>query len=255
MEPARLTPAGHVQITTSVGGTLPTGEPLSMMRDLRKVRRSEKFSVSSAEDLALGTASMLVSAPGFSSTAAMSIGLSRSYEFSTRVSTSAARVGMRHQLFRMRPGVYGSIGVGATHYFAPLDIEALNNHVTIHHFQRSEIDIPLHVGISGRTGHVWLGPKLVLANYNADVSACLTSSDGMCTTQGRMRMNGTASYMGGQFGLALGYRRFWFGIELTAMRLTTNANLHMNVSGAKTTLPFSPDGWLFSPAVGIISWW
>ncbi len=254
MEPARLTPPGHVQITTSASGTLPTGEPMSLLRDLQRVSKSEKLNLDSAEELALGTASLLVNAPGMTSTASISVGLNRQYEISARVSTSAARFGMRHQLFRARPGVYGVVGLGLTQYFAPLDIETFSNRAQIHSFSRQEVDVPLHLGISGRVGHLWLGPKLVFARYDADVSACLDITGGVCRTHGRMNMRGTAMYSGGQFGIALGHRRFWIAAELSALHLGANADLNVNVSGIKSRVPFTPDGWLFSPAIGVITW-
>lgn len=254
MEPARLTPAGHLQVTTSASGTLPTGEPMTLMRDLQRVSRAEKISLSSAEELALGTATLLVNAPGLTSTAALAVGVSRNYELSVRLSTSAVRFGVRHQIFRARPGIYGVVGLGVTQYFAPLDIESFSKRAQVHSFSRNEIDIPMHFGISGRVGHLWLGPKLVLAQYDADVSACLDTTGGVCRSQGRMRMRGTATYAGGQFGLAIGYRRFWVALEMSAMHLGARADLDVNVSGIRKSIPFTPDGWLFSPAIGVISW-
>lgn len=253
MEPARLTPAGHVRFTTSASGTLPTGEPMSLMRDLQRVSKVEKLNLGSAEELALGTASLIVNAPGLTSNAALSIGMSNNYELSARISTSAARFGMRHQLFRARPGMYGVIGVGVTEYFAPLDIDTFSNRAQIHHFTRREIDMPLHFGVSGRLGHVWIGPKLVLARYDADISACLDTSGEGCVTHGRMRMRGTATYAGGQVGAALGYRRFWIAIEVSVMHLGARADLNIDVGGLKKAVPFAPDGWLFSPALGVIT--
>jgi hypothetical protein len=254
MEPARLTPAGHVQVTTSASGTLPTGEPMSLMRDMQRVSKLSTFTPDTAEDLALGTASLLVNAPGLNSNAAVSIGLTRSYELSARVSSSATRFGLRHQLFRVRPGFYGAVGLGVTQYFAPLDIETFSSRAHVHRFQRQEIDVPLQLGFSGRAGHLWLGPKLVVARYNADVSACLSIHDGVCGVEGRMNMRGTATYAGANIGFAVGYRRFWVAAELTAMHLNAEANLDVNVSGARSRLLFAPQGWLFSPALGVITW-
>lgn len=253
MEPARLTPPGHFQITTSASGTLPTGEPMSLMRDLQRVSKVEKLSLSSSEELALGTASLLVNAPGLTANAAAAIGMSHNYELSARISTASARIGLRHQLFQVRRGFYGVVGVGATEYFAPLDIGAFSDRATIHHFSRREIDMPLHFGLSGRVAHFWGGPKLVLATYDVDVSACLDTSGDGCASHGRMRMRGVATYAGGQVGVAVGYERAWLAFELTAMHLSARADLNVNVGGIGKGVVFAPNGWLFSPALGVMT--
>jgi hypothetical protein len=77
---------------------------------------------------------------------------------------------------------------------------------------------------------------------------------GVCRSEATVALSGTAAYVGGQLGVAVGYRSIWVGAELTVMRLGTSADLEVTSGDRTSEGRFDPSGLVVSPAIGLITW-
>jgi len=75
-----------------------------------------------------------------------------------------------------------------------------------------------------------------------------------CGSTAAVSIGGTAAYVTGQFGLAVGYKQFWVAAELTVGRVGKSGNVDV-VQGARVEEGvFAHEGLVVSPSVGIIAW-
>ncbi|MEM9191120.1 MAG: hypothetical protein AAGF12_18200 [Myxococcota bacterium] len=201
---------------------------------------------------AVGAAVVQPPAPGLQISAAY--GILPRLEVGLRTSVNALRGWARWQFLKVRPGVYGSVGVGVTGYLYGFPVQNFTSRVEVHEYQRIDYDMPLLFGYSGRYLHVWGGPKVVLSTFDAGFRACTHRVDGTCREQSEVSLDGTAAYLGGQLGFAVGYRRFWVGFELTIVRLGTEADLALSSGDEVAEARFEHSGMVLQPAIGVISW-
>ncbi len=252
MEPARITPLHHVQVTAGGAAVSTSGPMRQALDDIKSIRNPM-----SSEDLATAAdaaTAALVHAPTASGQVALSYGLSRHIEVGVGTTMDAVRLWTRWQFFRMKPGFYGAFGVGVSTYLYGFPIGSFTDRVDVTSFGRREIDVPVSFGYSGRAFHAWLGPKLVLADYDAHMTVCAVKGSGQCNRSVDLSLGGTATYLAAQFGLAVGWRRFWVAAELTVARVNAHADLSLSGAGMHLTHTFDRKGLVLSPAVGIITW-
>lgn len=252
MRPARLVPPGHVELGTSFEASLPSGE----VRDALDRARGISGELTSAEVgvLADAATAALVHSPGVGMQISLAYGVSRRVELDARVSMTAVRGGLRIQLLRARPGIYVALGLGVTHQFVGLPIQRFTSAAELTSFSRQELDVPLTAGFSSRAFHLWLGPKLVVARYDASVSACLDRQDGLCAMPATMALDGTAAYLAGQLGLAIGWKSVWLAAELTVARLGVDATMQIDASSTHEAHSFGGGGVVVAPSVGLFAW-
>ena len=72
------------------------------------------------------------------------------------------------------------------------------------------MDVPLLIGTSRDFFRVWVGPKLLMTWFHTDMTLSIPN-DAVSVA----RFDGMVTYLGGQGGFALGYRKAFFAIELT----------------------------------------
>lgn len=252
MRPARLVPAGHVELGTSFEASLPSGEIRDALDRARGI--SGELTRADVGLLADAATAALVHSPGIGNQISLAYGVSRRVELDARVSMTAVRGGLRVQLLRVKPGIYVALGVGVTHQFVGLPIQRFTSAAELRSFSRQELDVPLTAGFSSRAFHLWLGPKLVVARYDASVSACLDRQDGLCAMPATMALEGTAAYLAGQIGLAIGWKSVWLAAELTVARLGVDATMQIDSAAMHEAHTFGGGGLVLAPAVGLFAW-
>jgi hypothetical protein len=254
MLPAKTTPPGHVQVTGGLGGNLLAGEPIDTLKALSDIGSLKTIDPEKARRLGNGTAVFFAQPPGLNSYLSLAYGLNRRFEVGARASIDSVLGWTRWQFMRARPGWYGALGLGLGTALTNASLEAFTNLAQTDSFSRHEVHMPLLFGYSSPILHVWTGPKFIFADYHVRVSVCPNIGSEKCLVQGTSRASGTASYLGGQLGLAIGYRRFWVAVEASIMRTHVTADLAVDIEDVYEQFHFSDTGWSFSPAIGLIVW-
>jgi hypothetical protein len=261
MEPARIVPQGHIQVTGVLGGSLPAGDLLATIDDIGDIEVGPDSTLSddAVRTLARGSAIVFIHPPGVNAHVGIAYGITRNFEIGMRGSPDAVRGWTRWQFLRVKPGIYGALGLGLGTYFEGFPVEdftdlARSDPEVAEPYRRYEVDMPLQVGISGRSGHLWLGPKFMFADYDVAASVCGVRAEESCIDWGTMGITGTVEYFGGQIGGAIGYEQIWLAAEITAMDLSVDAMLDIDVADTREVLRYRTEGVAFSPAIGVIGW-
>ena len=257
MEPARIVPEGHWQVSGATTAGMPVGDPLSAIEEIASLEGVEGASAMTPEQirtLAKGSSIIFIHPPGVSAYLSAAYGVSRHFEIGMRGSADTARGWIRWQFLRVRPGIYGALGLGYATYFQGFPVEDYTDLARPVSFSRQEMDLPVQLGLSGKLGHIWFGPKLVAANFEVEESVCAITKNGVCLGWGSTRVTGMATYFGGQLGGAIGYERLWVAAELSFMSLNVRADLDVDVAETKELIDYRTKGWALSPSLGIIAW-
>jgi hypothetical protein len=200
-----------------------------------------------------GTA-VVVQPPSVGGSVSAAVGLSRRFALSLRASGNAARGALRWQFLRVAPGFYGSLGVGVSTYFYGFPVQQFVPDLSLDDFSRVELDVPLSFGVSGKLGHLWFGPKLVFSSYDARITACVDGTAGSCAREATLGVGGTAFYVAGQLGAAIGWKRVWLAAELTVAYVSASADVALSMSGRSAQHRVSSDGIVLQPAIGLLVW-
>lgn len=256
MQPARTVPAGHLAIATSAEVSVTSGPMRDALEDLRELDENDPMTREELQIAADAGTAALTQAPAVGGQISVAYGISKRVELDVRTTGSSFGAGFRFQFLRVAPGFYGAIGAFGAMYLYGYPIGSFTDRVDVSSFGRRELSVPLQFGWSGRVAHFWFGPKLVLADYDADMSVCLSEgSAGACAQDADVTLEGDATYWAGQVGLAVGYRRFWVAAELSVAHVDANADLGLTTAGAPPMKhTFDRTGTVIAPALGIITW-
>ena len=254
LTPARTTPAGHLSIVSGVEQISTGGEHGALLEAAADLPNEDRTPTEQVVDVADATSAALVHAPALGYRIALAYGVSQRVEIGLSTSLNAVRGSFRYQFLRAAPGFYGVIGLGATAFLSGYPVGQITDEITVESFDRQELDLPLHFGYSGQIFHLWGGPKAVFARYGAEFGVCARRSEGRCARWANAQMDGTAAYLGGQIGIAIGYRRAWLAAELTVARLGMNADMAVRDREVNEERTLGLEGLVVSPAVGGIFW-
>lgn len=253
MMPARTTPEGHLQITSSVEVTDTSGairESIDALEDLEGGRMTREQISIAAEAASVA----LVQPPSIGYQLSASYGLTRRVELGVRTSMSAVRGWTRYQFLRASPGLYGAVGLGVSGYIYGFPIQQFTDQVRVTDYDRWDIDVPLSFGYSGRAFHIWAGPKLVLSDIGGSVTVCVDQDAGRCSSEANVSLDALARYVAGQLGIAVGWSQFFIAAELTVARVDTESTVSVTHGGVTESESFDADGVAITPAVGFILW-
>lgn len=251
LQPARIVPAGHVQLSLATDATVPRralGDSVQELADSKKPSNRVE-----ATELLQQAASTLVQPPSANLRGQVAVGLSKRFELHAGASLSSAKGGIRWQFLRKRPGLYGVLGVAAHATFRAPPLERATDAVQLSRYRRADVEVPLSFGYSNRWIHLWGGPKLVWSGLRAGLQSCAERGDD-CVADVSARLTGAALYSAGQVGVALGYRRFWVALEFTAAHMLLDATVDVSAEGERERANVRRQGPVLAPAVGLLLW-
>lgn len=258
MQTARTVPAGHVQIAASVQGTPGVGMPGDVFRLAEEIDALDDANraptPAQLDDFVTRAAAALAAPPSVDASLSLAYGVTRRFELDARIGPAGAAAGFRVQLLRRAPGIYLALGAMAGAQYASPDISRFTSEVAIQRSRRFDLSVPLSFGYSGRYVHVWGGPKYVFTRLSADLDLCIDSRRGECQDQVGVSASGRASTIAGQLGLAVGKGRVWIGVELTVARAFVRGSADYDRRGRERTTDVNQSGRVFSPAIGLLSW-
>ncbi len=255
LQPARTTPEGHLQVTGSVDYVHTDGEIREAIGVVEGAHFGGRMTRAEVTEITDAATVALVQPPSVGATMAASYGITKRFELGVRTSGSAVRGHVRFQWLRIAPGIYGSAGFGVSGYLFGFPLQTVSDDaVKVNGFTRWDFDLPIHLGYSGRYFHVWGGPKLIFSTYDSSLTVCTDTRGPGCNASAGVKVGGTAAYVTGQLGFAVGYRRFWVAAELTVGRVGASGNVGITSGSRSDHGTFAHEGLVLSPSVGFISW-
>ncbi len=222
-QPAHVAPAGHFQ----AGGGFEIGVPVGTLDDLIDAGKRLADRANGGEaltdnekwrlfDIGINVA---LNPPSFGPHVGLAYTIVDRLEVNLRYAGQVFRGGGRYQLVDHTTGPFDLvIGVGVSHDsygFSVPDVDI----VRVDEFSRWRVDVPLLAGTPRDWVQVWAGPKFMISWFDAGASLDLKNEKLSATLEGK------ATYFGGQAGIALGYKKLFFAVELTLAQVWGTAHI------------------------------
>jgi hypothetical protein len=213
-QPAQVAPKGHlaasigVEAGTAVGALDTLFDTAKELADRGQMGQpltdDEKWKIFDAG------VNLLLVTPSFGPHLAAAYTPVNRLEVGLRYAGGAWRLGGRYQLLEHATApVDLTVGVGVAHFSYEFPISDQIPVLKLDDFSRWQIDIPILAGTSRDWFRVWAGPKILFTKFETQLTLTLPSEQTVAT------FNGTATFIGGQGGVALGYRKLFLAFELT----------------------------------------
>lgn len=249
MQPAHVAPRGHVQATAAVEVGVPKGGVDAVVDNGRALVAAAQSGMLTDEQkwkLFDAAANLVASPPSASQHLAIAYTVVDRTEASLRYVGGGWRLGGRYQVLRREDAPLDVVvGLGASRSTTPIPLGNILPVVEIEDFTRWTFDLPILAGTSGEWFRVWFGPRLLYTRFDTRMRLELYADEVQTAT-----FVGSAFYYGGQVGAAIGYRKVFFGVELTMAALTgsATATTMLAVPTRKTEL----SGFVTYPAFGLM---
>jgi hypothetical protein len=189
---------------------------------------------------------LVASPPSFSQHLAIAYTIVDRTELSLRYAGGGWRLGGRYQVFsRAEAPLDVVVGLGVARSTTPIPAGDVLPVLKIDDFTRWTFDLPILAGTSGEWFRVWFGPRVLYTHFDTRMHLELVQDEVVMAS-----FEGSAFYFGGQAGVAVGYRKVFFGIELTVAGLTGSATASTML--AIPTRNIELTGVVVYPAVGFM---
>jgi len=236
MQPAHVAKEGHVQAEGGFDVSIPTGSikrTIDAAKPLMAVARSRALTEGEQLEVFDASVNLAMNPPAPATHLGLAYGVVEDLEIGLRWASGAWRLGARYQLFHQdRSGLDLSVGLGVARMAYEFPVNDILGLVTIEDFVRYQFDLPLLLGISGDFYRLWGGPKLLITSFGTSIKLDIPA---IKTTE-LAKFDGRATYVGGQIGAALGYKKVFVAFELTLAQLFGNATTTILDKEHKSTL-------------------
>lgn len=230
--------------TGTIASTVDAGDALAAAAEARELTEQERKRVFDA-----GVA-LALNPPSVVQHLGVGYTVVENLEVNLRYSISAIRGGARYQLLELdKHGVDLTVGLGVGRYVYAFPVGSVLDIVELEDFERWQFDLPIAVGTRGDWYRVWGGPRLMLTTFGTKLTMNLPAFTGYGGERELASFSGEGFYVGGQAGAALGYKKVFFGVELTMVELLSSGRL--DAFGQKE-LEVDIDSFIVYPSFGLM---
>jgi hypothetical protein len=223
-QPAHVAPKGHVSASMGIEGNAPVGAFGTLLDDGktlaqqglngRTLTSDDKWKIFDAG------VNLILLTPSVTPHVAVTYVPLEHLEVGVRYAGSAWRGGVRYQLLDHERGPFDlTVGLGVARYSFGFPISDQIPGLSLSDFSRWQLDVPILVGTSRDWFRVWAGPKLLFTSFSTELTLSLPGDITVAS------FDGTATFVGGQGGFALGWRRLFVAFELTLAEALGTAHL------------------------------
>ncbi len=214
-QPAHVAPAGHVLAEAGLEVGIPTGAVLGALDTAKGLgeRAQNGEMLTDAEKLQIFDAgvNLVVNSPTVGPHFGVAYTPIDRVEANLRFAGNAFRLGGRYQILKRDSAPFDmTVGLGVSRFTYEFPVSDQIPVLQLDDFSRWQVDIPLLIGTSRDWVRVWLGPKLLLTWFETQLTLKIPNQPVTVA-----RFDGRATYIGGQGGLAIGYRHAFIALELT----------------------------------------
>jgi hypothetical protein len=228
-QPAHVAPKGHVQVEMGADASIPTGtisKTIDAAKTLVTAAANRSLNTEERAQLIEAGANLALDPPA----AIFHVGVAyvpvALTEVGLRYSSGGWRGGVRRQLLlQEEDGVDVTAGVSLGYHATSFPVDKILDIVTIDDFTRLSVEVPLVLGTHGSWYRLWGGPRFILAHYSTAMNLNLPATGATPAEIVAASVEGTATFIGAQFGVALGYAHLFVAAELTIAKLLSTAAL------------------------------
>lgn len=253
-QPAHVAPQGHALAELGMDVSIPVGtisKTIDAGDSLVEAARTEELTKEQRKTIFDAGIALALNPPSLVQHMGLGYTFVDRLEVAIRYSISAFRAGIRYQFLRQAThGVDLTAGLGAARYTFQFPVSEVLNILKIDDWTRWQIDVPIIVGKSADWYRLWVGPRLMYTRFGTKMTLDLPPipSTGYAGERVLASVKGNGYYVGGQGGVALGFKRVFLAVELTLVQLFTSA--HLDAFGERQSADL--DGFIVYPAFGIM---
>jgi len=249
MQPAHVAPKGHFEATAALEVGIPTGAIISTIdagRTLSNAARQSNLTAEQERQVFDAGVNVLASPPSAGPHLALAYTLLDRFEIGARYAGDGWRLGARYQILRHEEAPFDlTVGAGLSRSAFAVPVGDFIPILKVDDFTRWTIDVPILAGTSRSWFRVWAGPKLLWSHFDTTLRLSIPNGDTDLAS-----FEGHATYLGGQAGVALGYRHLFFGVELTMTEVFGTATVTATSLPMLRAVDFS--GLVIYPAFGLM---
>jgi hypothetical protein len=225
-QPAHVAPKGHVAASVGVEGGASVGAFVDVIdRGKELARRAQNNEPLTSDDkwrIFDAGVGLMLATPSFGPHVAVAYTPLERLEIGLRYAGAAYRLGARYQLLDRVTGPMDlTVGLGISRFTYSFPLSDQIPILELEDFSRWQLDVPLLAGTSRDFFRVWIGPKLLATSFQTRLTLTVPTE----TEATVASFDGTAVFVGGQAGVALGYRKLFVAFELTMVEALGTAHL------------------------------
>jgi hypothetical protein len=231
-QPAHVAPKGHVSAELGWDVSVPTGtisRAIDAGKTLANAAKTRSLTDAERRQLIEAGANVAINPPALVMHAGLTYVPITAWELGLRWSPGSWRAGVRHQFLEQASnGVDLTMGLGLARYTFEFPVnDVLGGVIHLDDFSRWNLDVPLVVGKHASWYRLWGGPRLLFSRFDTTLTLNLPAAGGSPAEAVVASVDGSATYLGGQGGFAIGYRYLFVGMELTIVQLISGAHLEL----------------------------
>jgi hypothetical protein len=214
-QPAHVAPQGHFLAEGGFEVGIPTGAIVTGVDTAKTLgqRASNGEMLTDAQKLQILDAgvNLAVNSPSVGPHLGVAYTIVDRVEANVRFAGQAFRFGGRYQVLKRDAGPFDmTVGLGVSRFSYEFPLSDTIPVLKLDNFSRWQVDVPMLIGTSNDFMRVWCGPKLLLTWFETQLELDIPQQ-----AVAVARFDGMATYLGGQAGVALGYRKVFVAFELT----------------------------------------
>jgi hypothetical protein len=230
MQPAHVAPKHHAQAEFGMDVSVPTGtilDAIDAADTLVKAAQERELTDGEINQVYKAASATLLNPPSATPHVGVGFSVINNLEVSLRYATSSLRLGGRYQfLTKEKHGVDASAGLGFGYFVLPLPLGDTLKIIELEDFTRFQIDVPLVFGTRGNWYRLWGGPRFMYTRFGTELKLSLPEIPGVSPGEVQLAsFGGNGFYVGGQAGVAVGYKYVFLAFEMTVVRLIMNGDL------------------------------
>ena len=249
MQPAHVAPKGHFEVTAALEVGIPTGaivRTIDAGKTLSDAAAQGSLTADQERRVFDAGVNVLATPPSVGPHLALAYSAADNLEIGLRYAGDGWRAGTRYQILRHQEAPMDlTVGVGLARSVFAIPLADFIPILEVDDFTRWTVDVPILMGTSRSWFRVWAGPKLLWSRFGTTLRLSIPHGD---TEQASFE--GHATYVGGQGGLAVGYRYLFLGFELTLAEAFGSASVTATSVPAVSPVAFT--GFVVYPAFGLM---
>jgi hypothetical protein len=254
MQPAHVAAKHHAQAEFGMDVSIPTGtitDAIDAAQTLVSAAKERQLTEAEVQQVYQAAGATLLNPPSATPHVGLGFTVVNNLEISLRYATSSLRLGGRYQfLNKEKHGIDASAGLGLGYFILPLPLGDTLKIIELEDFTRFQLDIPVVFGTRGSWYRLWGGPRFMYTRFGTELKLTLPEIPGVSPGEVQLAsFGGNGFYVGGQAGVAVGYKYVFLGFELTFVRLIMNGNLEV-LQKPVTNIDLSSN--IVYPALGLM---
>jgi hypothetical protein len=250
--PAHVAPAKHVQAELGMDVSVPTGTLVRAIDASSAIVSAAKQRTLTEEEkrkLTHAAIALLLNAPSVTPHLGVGYTVVDHWEINGRYSVGTLRLGMRYQLLARSEGdgIDMTTGLGIGRYTYEFPVSDQLEVIVVDDFERWQLDVPFQVGGHDDYHRWWAGPRLMATKFDTAIRGVAEPLAPFLLTY-----DGYSLLAGAQFGVAIGYKKIFFAIELTLAELWLRSKIRAGAGTSYGEAKLDLESFIIYPGFGLI---